>query len=133
MKGVMHKILFSIILLMCLTACQTIATPTGERNFATEVAKFESQFPNPQIESYQQLLISFGNEKLSDEMENCYSRSKESVTLVLLVSGNGEITQVFSDVENEKAKCFRETFLQVRFPKPPIAEYRHALKFVEAR
>jgi hypothetical protein len=95
--------------------------------FAGEMVKFNAQFPNAKATKYEEESIAFNNEKKFDEKNGCHGKSRNPITIVLVLDANGKVTQTMTDVENAKAKCFRETYAGVQFPKPPMAPYRKAI------
>ena len=72
----------------------------------------------------------YGEEWLSFNYNNrigakgdCYRRSAGPVRQVLVIDKDGVVTDVIADVDNAKSRCFRESYLHVRFPPPPFAPY----------
>lgn len=116
--------------------CQSTATMTAPENeapppknpqFASEMAKFDKQFPNAMATRYEDESIRFNNEKKLDEKGNCHGMSKYPVIIILVLDANGKVTSSMTDVNNAKAECFRRAYTGVQFPKPPMANYRKAI------
>ncbi len=124
-----------------IAGCQT--TPTGSSastasdapeapspanpQFTGEIAKFNAQFPNAKATQYETESIAFNNERKLDEKNGCHAKSRNPITIVLVLDANGKVTNTMTDVENAKAKCFRDTYANVQFPRPPMAPYRKAI------
>ena len=119
-----------------LSACQTMSGGSAPQDeapspknpeFTSEMAKFNAQFPNPKVSKYEDESIAYNNAQKFDERGNCHGKSKYPVTIMLLLDADGKVTNTITDVENGKAKCFRQSYASVQFPKPPIAPYRKAI------
>jgi hypothetical protein len=116
--------------------CQTTTTmptqdeapPAKNPEFAGEMSKFNSQFPNDKATKYEDVSLAFNNAQKFDEKGNCHAKSKYPVTIILLLDANGKVTRTLTDVENSKAECFRNSYASVTFPRPPIAPYRKAIQ-----
>ena len=103
------------------------APPPKNPAFASEMSKFNAQFPNDKVTKYENESIAFNNERKLDEKNGCHGKSKYPVTIIMVLDATGKVTQSLTDVENAKAACFRATYAGVQFPKPPIAPYRKAI------
>ena len=95
--------------------------------FASEMAKFNAQFPNPKVTKYEEESIAYNNAHKFDEKGGCHTKARNPITIMLVLDANGKVTETATDVENAKAKCFRENYATVQFPRPPIAPYRKAI------
>lgn len=107
---------------------QDEAPPAKNPEFAGEMSKFNSQFPNDKATKYEDVSLAFNNAQKFDEKGNCHAKSKYPVTIILLLDANGKVTRTLTDVENSKAECFRNSYASVTFPRPPIAPYRKAIQ-----
>lgn len=67
--------------------------------------------------------MSYNNSIRLDEKGNCYTKAKGKVTLILVINQLGVIESVASDVENEKSKCFINTYLGSKYKAPPSAPF----------
>lgn len=110
-----------------LTAQQDEAAPPGNPGFASEIAKFNAQFPNPQASQYEELSLSYNNANKLDERGNCHDLAKHHVIVVLLLDKDGKVTGSTADVHSKKAQCFQELYASAQFPRPPFAPYRKPL------
>ncbi len=110
-----------------MTPQQDEAPPPKNPEFATEMAKFEAQFPNAMASKYEEDSIRHNNEKKFDEKGNCHGMSKYPVVIILVLDASGKVTRSMTDVSNAKAECFRKAYTGVQFPKPPMASYRKAI------
>ncbi len=106
---------------------QDEAPPAKNPEFASEMAKFDAQFPNAMATRYEDESIKFNNDKKLDEKGNCHGMSKYPVVIILVLDGSGKVTRSMTDVSNAKAECFRKAYAGVQFPKPPMAGYRKAI------
>lgn len=96
--------------------------------FASEMAKFNAQFPNAKATKYEDESLAFNNERKFDEKNGCHGKSRNPIIIMLVLDANGKVTESTTDVENAKAKCFRDTYANVQFPRPPMAPYRKAIR-----
>jgi hypothetical protein len=104
---------------------QAIEAPSpANPAFAAEMNKFNAQFPNAKASKYETDTLRFNNEQKLDEKGDCHNKSQYPITIVLVLDASGKVTNSTTDVENAKAACFRKTYAEVQFPKPPIAPYR---------
>lgn len=88
------------------------------------MSKFDAQFPSAKATKYENESLAFNNAKKLDEKGNCHGKSIYPVTIILLLDASGRVMSSTTDVENNKAACFRAAYANVQFPKPPIAPYR---------
>ena len=95
--------------------------------FTGEMAKFNAQFPNDKATKYETESIAYNAEKKFDEKNGCHGKARNPITIVLVLDATGKVTSSMTDVENVKAKCFREIYAGVQFPRPPMAPYRKAI------
>ena len=127
--------LTAICALLIAAGCQTTGGSSGDapqqeapspKNpaFATEMSKFDAQFPSAKATKYETETLAFNNAQKLDEKGNCHGKSMYPVTIILMLDAAGRVTGSTTDVENAKAACFRTAYAGVQFPKPPIAPYR---------
>jgi hypothetical protein len=126
--------LTAICTLLIAAGCETTGTSGGapqheapspkNPGFATEMSKFDAQFPNAKATRYETETLAFNNTHKLDEKGNCHGKSMYPVTIILMLDAAGRVTGSTTDVENSKAACFRAAYAGVQFPKPPIAPYR---------
>ena len=103
------------------------ASPANPQ-FATEMAKFNAQFPNAKATKYEDDSLAFNNAHKLDEKNGCHAKSRNPIIIMLVLDAKGKVTETMTDVENAKAKCFRDTYANVQFPPPPIAPYRKPIR-----
>ena len=119
--------------IMLAAGCKTMNQPISETpppknpDFAAEMYKFNSQFPNEKATKYEDVSIRFNNDQKFDQRGNCHDKSRYPVTIILQLDASGKVTHSMTDVENNKAECFRQTYASVQFPAPPMAPYRKAI------
>jgi hypothetical protein len=114
------------------TGCQTTspsnqpaeAPSPANPMFAGELSKFNAQFPSDKATKYEAETLRFNNEKKLDEVGNCHGKSVYPITIILVLDASGRVTNSTTDVDNAKAACFRKSYAEVQFPKPPVAPYR---------
>ncbi|MQA21950.1 hypothetical protein [Rugamonas rivuli] len=102
--------------------------PPANPAFATEMAKFNAQFPNDKASKYEDVSINFNNTNKLDERGNCHDKSKYPVVIVLTLDASGKVIRTTTDVENSKAACFRQAYASVQLPAPPFAPYLKPIK-----
>lgn len=117
---------------MLAAGCQTTgsspnpneAPPPKNAGFASEMDKFNKQFPSAKNTAYETETLAFNNAHKLDEKGNCHGKSIYPVTIILTLDAEGRVTNSITDVENVKAQCFRKAYAGVKFPRPPVAPYR---------
>lgn len=100
------------------------APPPKNPAFTTEMSKFNAQFPNAKNTAYETTTLAFNNANKLDEKGDCHGKSMYPVTIILILDAEGRVTSSNTDVENSKAACFRKSYADVKFPRPPVAPYR---------
>jgi hypothetical protein len=114
------------------TGCQT-PSPSSQATeapsppnpaYAGELSKFNAQFPNAKATKYEAETLRFNNEQKLDEKGDCHAKSIYPITIILVLDASGRVTGSTTDVDNNKAACFRKAYATVQFPKPPLAPYR---------
>lgn len=100
------------------------APPPKNAGFASEMSKFDKQFPSAKNTAYETETLAFNNANKLDEKGNCHGKSIYPVTIMLILDAEGRVTSSMTDVENAKAQCFRKAYAGVKFPRPPVAPYR---------
>ena len=63
-----------------------------------------------------------------DERDGCYEKSPGALQQVLVIDAKGVVTDVIADQDNDKARCFRNSYLNFQFPPPPFVPYYLYLK-----
>jgi hypothetical protein len=117
--------------LMVLAAgCSTMGGPPANEpppavnpNFATEMNKFNAQFPNDKASKYEEISLNYNNAQKLDERGNCHDLSKYPVVIVLTLDAQGKVTRSTTDVQGKKADCFRQAYASAQLPPPPFAPY----------
>ena len=113
---------------LALAACQSSPLAPASTLFNEEMAKFKAQpFGDSAFQEYAKVWMQFNNENSLDEKDDCYSKASGQVRLVILVDETGTVRNVATDIENAKATCFKESYMNVRFPPPPFPSFRQAL------
>ncbi|WP_432383254.1 hypothetical protein [Duganella sp. P38] len=102
--------------------------PPANPNFATEMNKFNAQFPNDKATKYEEVSLNFNNAKKLDERGNCHDINKYPVVIILTLDAAGKVTRTTTDVEGKKAECFRQAYADVQLPPPPFAPYQKPIR-----
>ena len=110
-----------------LSAPQDDAAPPGNPGFASEIAKFNAQFPNPRASQYEEVSLDYNNTNKLDERGNCHDLARHRVVVVLLLDQDGKVTGSTANVQSKKAQCFQQLYASAQFPRPPFAPYRKPL------
>ena len=80
---------------------------------------------------YEEAWYEFNNAHLLEEKGGCYAIMPDVTTQqVLVLDATGRVIEVVADVNNNKAQCFRESYLNIKFPRPPFAPYYIYLKML---
>jgi hypothetical protein len=119
----MERTLIAICAIL-LTSCQSISPP-----LSFEAAKRLAQTqPHDVAYAYEDKWDAFNNANKLDEKDGCYQKARGLTQQVLVLDNIGVVTQVIADIDNEKSRCFRNSYLHVQFPAPPFAPYYMYLK-----
>jgi len=119
--------------LLLAAGCQSTGTllsqqdetpPPQNPGYASEIAKFNAQFPNPQASKYEEVSLNFNNANQLDQRGNCHALSKYPVIVILVLDKDGKVSSSTADVQSKKAQCFQNLYASVQFPSPPFAPYR---------
>jgi hypothetical protein len=97
--------------------------PVTNPNFASEMNKFNAQFPNEKATKYEEISLNYNNTHKLDERGNCHDLSKYPVVIVLTLDAQGKVTRTTTDIEGKKAECFRQAYASAQLPPPPFAPY----------
>jgi hypothetical protein len=54
-----------------------------------------------------------------DEKGSCYSLPGGQIIQIIRINKQGVIDLVVSNIENDKSKCFKKTYLGTKFKEPP--------------
>ena len=68
------------------------APPVVNPNFATEMNKFNAQFPNDKATKYEEISLNYNNAQKLDERGSCHDLSKYPVVIVLTLDAQGKVT-----------------------------------------
>jgi hypothetical protein len=109
-------------------ASLSFATVAGEpKTFAEADALAEAQPHTNETQAYAEAWAAFNNAQSLDEKDGCYFRADGELTQILEIDSSGQVVGYFSDKDNGRSQCWRQTYLGVVFPKPPFAPYWHKL------
>ena len=65
--------------------------------------------------------LEYNNRHRIDEQNSCYRKSEGEVIIILQFESDGTISEVYASTDNEKGKCFINTYKGLRFPQPPMS------------
>jgi hypothetical protein len=78
----------------------------------------------PGYDSYGGSFITSQNEQRLDDDSGCYEKGRgQKVTLVLIVNGDGVISETYADSATAKAECFKAAYLGAKVPVPPFSPF----------
>jgi hypothetical protein len=110
-----------------LLACSTgfAATP---KSYSEADAIWDHSKDKAEYRTYQAEFTQFSNHFHLDEKDGCYALSPGNVTILLLITHpDGDqyavIEDVFTDVDNLKASCFKKTYLGIKTKIPPFLPF----------
>src|SRR5690606_11790093 len=103
--------------------CTTILQPIPTLSFAEAYRAVENLPPDSYIDEYEYSWNDFNNSRQLDQRDGCCEKSEEPIQQVLVLDSSGTVVQYVSDVDTPRSRCFRNTYMGVKFPKPPIAPY----------
>lgn len=72
---------------------------------------------------YGQQWALFNNRNRIDEKGDCYHKHPKPFEQVLILDSQGIVTDIIADQDNDKSRCFRDSYLRVQFPPPPVAPF----------
>jgi len=70
----------------------------------------------------------FNNANGIDQKNGCYVLGSDVEDLILIQNSEGVIQHVVLKRSTPKSECFKEVFLGVRYPAPPVAPYYHFMR-----
>jgi len=109
-----------LLLTVCLVAgCQTVEP---RLTFDEALTRAKAQ-PADVRYAYEEKWAAFNNSNRIDQKGGCYRKSSGPIQQVLVIDKSGVVTDVIADVDNEKSRCFRQSYLDVQFPAPPVAPF----------
>ena len=116
-------LIFSVVFLVA--GCATTADHPS--TFFDAQERFEAQPRTDATDAYADAWAEFNNAHDLDERDGCYFRAEGSLVQILQIDATGKIVGYFSDKDNGRSQCWRQTYLGVTFPPPPFAPFFHRL------
>lgn len=114
------------ILATCLTfAPQVFAQSVSD--FTEANTRADVQEKSEATDTYANAWADFNNLNHLDERDGCYFKADGELTQILEIDASGKVVGYFTDKDNGRSECWRNTYLGVVFPKPPFAPYWHRL------
>ena len=114
------------ILATCLTfAPQVFAQSVSD--FTEANTRADVQEKSEATDTYANAWADFNNLNHLDERDGCYFKADGELTQILEIDASDKVVGYFTDKDNGRSECWRNTYLGVVFPKPPFAPYWHRL------
>ena len=114
--------------LVALLAFGAAAAAEPARDFAQAERLFAAQPRNDATAAYLGAWTDFNNAQHLDERDGCYFKAAGMLVQILRIEADGRISGYFADHDNGRSQCWRRTYLDVIFPKPPFAPFYHRLE-----
>ncbi len=112
----------AIPLLLALNACT--ASPPSKGGYESAKALWEQSKERLEYESYGAAFAKSQNEQRLDDDSGCYEKATDQkVMLVLIVNGDGVISETYADSATAKAECFKAAYLGAKMPVPPFSPF----------
>jgi hypothetical protein len=121
MKPLLRPMILILALAQLSSTVDAQALAEHELTNAQALQIWDSTKDREQYQSYGYAFVQWNNRLQLDTKNSCYSKGDEQVTLLIVISGKGEIGPVFTSVEGEKAECFRLTYQGFKFDAPPFS------------
>jgi hypothetical protein len=117
---------FAVLIFFGLSAATAFAN--SPRTYGDAEAIWEQSKNNPAYATYLGEFTQFSNHFHLDEKDGCYALSAGTVNVLLVIthSDNNQfalIEEVFTDVDNLKAKCFKKSYMGIRTKVPPFLPF----------
>lgn len=98
------------------------------RSYAEAKAIWQQHRDTAEYQTYASEFSQFNNHFHLDEKDGCYFLAPGSVNLMLVITHTENskfavIAQVYSDVDNAKARCFEKTYRGVSTKIPPFLPF----------
>src|SRR5687767_12306074 len=109
-----------------LAGCASI--PHTASSFLDAERLFAAQPRTDATDAYVAAWAEVNNAHDLDERDGCYFKAEGSLVQILQIDASGKIVGYFSDKDNGRSQCWRQTYLGLTFPKPPFAPFYHRLE-----
>ena len=119
----------SKMLMLCITLLATACATTTEQpsSFSDAQQRFDAQPRTAATDAYADAWAEFNNAHDLDERDGCYFKAQGSLVQILQIDASGKVVGYFSDKDNGRSQCWRQTYLGLTFPTPPFAPFFHRL------
>jgi hypothetical protein len=109
-------VLFSVSVAACATS------PPPSSGYVTAKQLYEQSKTHAEYGTYGPAFTRFQNEQRIDDDSRCYEKGRgERVNLVLIVDGDGVVSEAYADTTTPKAECFKAAYLGAKMPVPPFS------------
>lgn len=102
----------------------------GSKTFAKELANFSKQFLRDSSAVYQKQVLELHVFEKLHGAADCFSKSSESLTVIVEIDRKGRVKKTLTSVESPKASCFRKSYSNARLPSPPNGRFLYAMEMV---
>jgi hypothetical protein len=122
----------AIALLMATSGMALAAEPATSFESAKQI--WEQTKGQKAYQTYSEEFAQYNNHFRLDEKDGCYALGKEPVELMLIIThrDGGEfavVERVWSDVDNAKASCFKNSYEGIRTKIPPFFPFTLQMVF----
>ncbi len=97
--------------------------------FSIQMERWEASKKNSLYLSHLEKISSFNNLHAIDDSADCYNISEGKVELVFAYNAEGVIFTVASKHENRRSMCFKNLYLNGKFPVPPYSPFYERVLF----
>lgn len=109
-----------------LAGCAT--TPDAPSSFMEAERLNAAQTRTDATDAYVTAWTEFNNAHGLDERDDCYFKAEGSLVQILQIDASGKVVGYFSDKDNGRSQCWRQTYLGLTFPKPPFAPFYYRME-----
>ena len=127
----MNKFLL-VYLTIFLSACATTTDPNSSNYTWEQIDKLSQQQwqlnkDEDNYVSYNTEWSLYNNVNKIGKRGDCYAIKGKETLLILIQNNNGVIQDVVTKHNDKRSNCFKQSFINVKYPKPPFAPFYHYL------
>lgn len=117
-------VVFAMLLAVPVLLCAQRARSFAEANERADAQRAEL----PDVSAaYATEWAEFNNNHKLDERDGCYFKATGPLVQILEIDKSGKIVGYYTDVDNERSRCWKKSYLGTVFPPPPVSPYWHKL------
>jgi hypothetical protein len=103
----------------------TVFAGAVPHSYADAMAVWNHSKDTKAYQKYSGAFVKFNNHYRLDQKDGCYALDPAPVQLMLVITRPkhgklGVVEQVYSDVDNAKAACFKNSYVGVKTKRPPF-------------